>query len=163
MLRWLFYQLPEAFLVFYTGFRLLGVGAPPRRFWPAVLILAVSVPAARALPLPFGFHTVILFGVYVILGIVFVRVSVQTAVIAGAVAFFLLSLGSSLMLTHLLAARKIAIADLIASEPGYFVAAYLSASLLIVVTLLTAFFRFRLFNAPEATEENSRPSADRQA
>lgn len=160
-LRWLLYQLPEAFLSFYVGFRLLGVRPEPRRFWAAVSVFALAVPVARSLPFTFGTHTVILFALYVVLGIALFRVSPQTAVIAGALAFFLLSLGSTLVLAPLLVSRRIAISELASSESGYFVGAYLSASVLVAVALLVGLFRFRLFSAPEAAVRS--PSVDRKA
>lgn len=155
LLIWLLYQVPETILMLFCGLRLLGLRPPVKRFWLAVSVFAVSVPLARLLPLPFGLHTVVLFGVYVAIVMFFFHTSVQTALTAATLANFLLAVGHALVLTPILTVRRVAMADLVRTLPSFLFGAYLAASALIVVALSIVLFRFRLISAPETLRDEA--------
>ncbi len=153
LFTWLLYQLPEAFLMLYCGTRLLGLRPVSHRFWSAVLVFAISIPLARLLPLPFGFHTLLLFFVYVATSALFFRVSIQTALTAATIVNFLLSMGYALVLAPVLAVKRLSVADMLTSLPRFLLMSYLEASILIIVSFLVRVFRFKLINAPEVLTE----------
>ncbi len=148
---WLFYQLPEAVLLFYCGTRLLGLRLGPRKLWLTAFLFSILVPLARALPIPFGLHTPLLFGAYVLLAVAILRVSVRTAATAATIGFFLLTMGESLVVVPVLTTRKIAVEGLLTSISGQLLGGYLESSILIAVSLLALLFNFKLIQAPEAT------------
>lgn len=155
VMNWALYQLPEAILMMYCGTRLLGLRPPPRRFWTATLLFAITVPLARLLPFPFGVHTLVLFCAYVILVAVLFRLSLQTSIIAAVLSNFLLALGDALVLGPILAVKRLTMADLLKTNAGFLIGGYLSASVLVLVALFLAVFQSRLITAPEALSGGS--------
>ncbi|MGE5506922.1 MAG: hypothetical protein ACM3RP_00300, partial [Chitinophagales bacterium] len=97
-LLWLFYQIPEAFLMLFCGTRLLGLRPAPKAFWTAVALQALAVPLARHSLLASGLHTLVLFVLYVILATRLFRVSLPTGIATATVAYFLLTMGEYIVM-----------------------------------------------------------------
>lgn len=151
---WLFYQVPEAFLLMFCGTRLLGLRPAPKRLWSAVALLAVAVPLARRLLGATGLHTLVLFVLYVILATNLFRVSFATGLSAATVAFFLLTMGEYVVMIPATAlfgfnAQRLVLSGL----GGQLAVGYLSATLLMVGGLAAYFGGFILVKAPEAQAE----------
>ena len=118
---WLFYQFPEVLLLIYTGPKLIGLAIKSRKLVISSLIFSSIVPLLRTI-LPFGWHTLAIFSLFVLLIHILYQAPFQTTVIASIVL-----LGTPL--THILF--------------GY------ASNILLVVALICSHFGFRLFNAPK--------------
>jgi len=152
LLVWLCNFTVEALLMFYCGARLLGLRTSSTRFFTSGLFFSVLIPLARRLPLPFGWHTIVLFVAFIVVFGLTYRTSVGTATLSSILAFFLLSTGDMLVLGPALSLLKWKL-DVVLASPGlHILAGYMADSLLILTAACATVFRFRLTTAPEAAE-----------
>jgi hypothetical protein len=146
----------------YCGTRLLGVRPLRGQFWPTALSISILAAIIRGLPIPFGLGTALVFLTYSLIAAKVLRLSCRTALLVAGIGFFHLVMGEALVLAPVLTAKQMTVDQARATLTGTLLYGYLSLSVLILVSLLTYFFKIRLFSVPEA-QPPAAPAGQREA
>ena len=147
---WLFYQFPEVLLLIYTGPKLLNLAIQSRKLFLSALIFSSFVPLLRAI-LPLGWHTMVIFSLFVLLIGELYHTSFQITIIASIISFSLLLLGEFAVLILLAPSFETDSVILLETPLTHILFGYASNVFLIVALLCTQ-FGFRLFNAAQSNE-----------
>ena len=150
LLIWLFYQFPEVLLLIYTGPKLIGLAIESRKLIISSLIFSSIVPLLRAF-LPFGWHTLAIFSLFILLIHILYQTPFQTTVIASIISFSLLLLGEFAVLIFLTPPLETNSIVLLGTPLTHILFGYAS-NVLLVVALICSHLGFRLFNAPKSED-----------
>ena len=150
LLIWLFYQLPEVLLLIYTGPKLLNLAIESRKLFLSALIFSSFVPLLRAI-LPLGWHTMVIFSLFVLFISKLYHTSFQITIIASIISFSLLLFGEFAVLIFLAPSLETNSIVLLETPLTHILFGYAS-NFLLIVALVCTLFGFRLFNAAQSTE-----------
>lgn len=149
MIPFLFYQLPEAFLLLITALGLLGLRIRLGRLIIAGLCLGLLTQIARFYLLTISMHTpVIVAGLATALTIGF-QLSLPSAITGCFLSFFLLLMGESLLASPVLTWTKITYESTLANPWLSVAFGWLSAGFLILASLISHIGKFVLIKVPE--------------
>lgn len=108
----LLYQIPEGFLVIFTGLGLVGIVQPRRRIFLSGLIFGIATIMLRSFNVPLGLHTTVSWLIACVLMKYGGKVSLPTAAVGSILAFFAISLGEQILVFPLMSTWKIAFAGI---------------------------------------------------
>ncbi len=149
-ISFLFYKLPEAFLLLLTALGLLGLKIRPGRLVMAGLGLGALTEVSRYFLFNLGLHTpVILVGLISALVLGF-ELSVTTAILGCFLSFFLLLMGESLLMSPILTWTKIPFQAVLNDPWLYICFGWISSGFLVIATGICHLGGFALIKAPEA-------------
>lgn len=153
LIPFLFYKLPEAFLLIAAALGLLGLRPRPGRLFLTSLGLGVLTEVSRYFLFSSGWHTpVILLGIILALILGF-GLSVSTAITGCFLSLFLLRMGDSLLVAPLLKLLKLTYQGTLGNPWSYVAFGWVSAGFLVIAVVLCYFARLYLIKAPEAQKE----------
>lgn len=147
---WLFYQLPEGFLLLFAGQGVLGISPPLPVVLKQSLIYGLAMPLFRSLPLPFGVHTVLRIAAYALIVHYFSRVSLLTGFVAAALSMFFLSLGENLLVAPAMNLLGLNLKEALGSVVWHVGLGWLSCAPVAVIGLLVWRKGLVIIPAPEA-------------
>lgn len=149
IIPYLFYQLPECYLLIMAALGLIGVKYQVRRLIPAGLAFGSLAIPARILLLRYGIHTpLILIALVLILAWVF-RLSLSSAITGCFLSYFLLLQGETLVIIPVLRLSGLTFQEVLANPWIHVGFGYLSATFLIVAAIVCRLTGFALIRASE--------------
>lgn len=153
MLAALLFFIPEGVLLACTGLGLLGIRQPSRRILLVGSLYGVCVPISRSLGLPFGFHTVLLLVIFILLARFLIETRLITAFAAWIFATFFITVGEQLVALPLLSTTGIPPEQVlsVANLPSFLLWGWISKVPLLVVAGLVVFKGLSIL--PSDTEE----------
>lgn len=156
IMPFIFYKLPEAFLLISSALGLLGIKINPRRIIASSLVLSAIVEIARHYFLEMGLHTPIILLAFVVILILIFHLSIIGAIIGCFLSFFLLIAGESLVATPILRLTKIPYQLTLTNPWLYLMFGWLSASFLLIATISSHIFSFSLIRIADIDNKRQR-------
>ena len=152
LLPFLFYALPEAFLLIIAALGLLGLRIRPGRLGITGLGLSILAEVTRFFLFDKGLHTpIILIGLTISLVFGF-QLSWPTAVTGCFLSFFLLLMGESLLAVPVLILTKTSYQTTLANPWLHTAFGWLSAGFLVIASLVCHLGKVALIRAPESQQ-----------
>lgn len=154
VIPFVFYMLPEAFLLLLSATGLLGIRIRLARLAIAGFGLWVITVVARSLLFSTMLHTPI-----ILLGLIFMLrwcfgLSYSTAITGCFLGFFLLIMGEMLISSSILAMTRIKLNDALHNPWLHVAFGWMSSFFLILSAIISHVFKLTLINAPESQNFN---------